>query len=167
MKILFCLLLSLCCLAGCQPVEKGKPDIYEIPPEEISHWKDIDYTEVPADKYIWEDVGATILLPAGTMEHCNVTVQKDRGAGVIWFDFRDGGDAAFWLKAYPKDTDSDSPVAEEQLGVFTLGETDTHIIQVMTSTCGTLNNEAIRPLWEEMRQKAWEMTEENIVIFAE
>ena len=103
------------------------------------------------------------------MEHCNVTVAKDSGAGVIWFELKDGGDAAFWLKAYEKPSDdlcglpTQKPL-EEQLGVFTLGETDTHILQVMTSTCGTLNNEEIRPLWDEMRQKAWEMTEENIVL---
>lgn len=33
------------------------------------------------------------------------------------------------------------------------------------SACGTLNNEKIRPLWEEMRMKAAEMTEENILLF--
>ena len=162
MKKLLCLLLCFGLLTGCQPAEQGEPDIHDIPPEELSHWKDIDYAEPPADEYIWEDVGAMILLPTGTMEYCDVTVRKDSGAGVICFDFKDGGDTAFWLKAYGKDSDWDSPL-EEQLGVFTLGETDTHIIQVMTSTCGTLNNEEIRPLWEEMRQKAWEMTEANIV----
>ena len=148
MKKLLCLLLMLGLLSGCQPVETGEPNI----------------KDVPADVYLWEEVGATILLPEGTREYCDVTVAKDSGAGAVWFQFKDGGDAAFWLKAYAKDTDADSPVPEEQLGVFTLGETDTHIIQVMTSTCGTLNNEAIRPLWEEMRQKAAEMTEENIIL---
>lgn len=146
----FCILLCLGFLAGCQPAEQVSEPL-----------------GTPEDVYIWEDVGATILLPTGTMEHCEATVRKDSGAGVIWFTFKDGGDAAFWLKAYGKDSDSDSPVAEEQLGVFTLGETNTHIIQVMTSTCGTLNNEKIRSLWDEMRQKAWKMTEENIIIFAE
>ena len=170
MKKLLCLLLSFVFLTGCQPVEQGSPDIKDLPPEELSHWKDIDQAEVPEDIYIWEDVGATILLPEGTMEVCDVTVRKDSGAGVIWFEFKDGGDTAFWLKAYEKPSDDlcglppQEPL-EEQLGVFTLGETDTHIIQVMTSTCGTLNNEEIRPLWEEMRQKAVEMTEENIILF--
>ena len=154
MKKLFCLLLCFGLLTGCQSADPGEPEPMDI---------------IPADEYIWEDVGATILLPTGTMEHCDVTVRKDSGAGVIWFDFKDGGDTAFWLKAYAKPSDDlcglppQEPL-EEQLGVFTLGETETHIIQVMTSTCGTLNNEAIRPLWEEMRQKAWEMTEENIVL---
>ena len=150
--------LCLGLFTGCQPVVQGEPE------PDVSHWTDIDLTETPADEYVWEAVGATILLPEGTMEYCDVTVAKDSGAGVIWFQFKDGGDAAFWLKAYAKDTDADSPVPEEQLGVFTLGETDTHIIQVMTSTCGTLNNEAIRPVWEEMRLKAAEMTEENIIL---
>ena len=148
MKKLLCLLLFVGLLTGCQPMDEGDPDSYEI----------------PADEYHWAEVGATILLPEGTMEVCDVTVAKDSGAGTVWFQFKDGGDMAFWLKAYAKDTDADSPVPEEQLGVFTLGETDTHIIQVMTSTCGTLNNEEIRPLWEEMRQKAAEMTEENIIL---
>ena len=154
MKKLLCLLLALGLLTGCQPMDEGDPDSYEI----------------PADEYVWEDVGATILLPEGTMEHCNVTVRKDSGAGVVWFEFKDGGDAAFWLKAYEKPSDdfcglpTQEPL-EEQLGVFTLGETDTHTLQVMTSTCGTLNNEEIRPLWEEMRAKAAEMTEENIILF--
>ena len=158
MKKWLCVLLCLGLFTGCQPVMQREPE------PDVSHWTDIDLTEAPADEYIWEDVGATILLPEGTMEVCDVTVAKDSGAGVIWFQFKDGGDAAFWLKAYAKDTDADSPVPEEQMGVFKLGETDTHIIQVMTSTCGTLNNEAIRPLWEEMRQKAAEMTEENIIL---
>ena len=158
MKKWLSILLCLGLVTGCQPVVQREPE------PDVSHWTDIDLTEAPADEYVWEAVGATILLPEGTMEHCDVTVAKDSGAGVIWFQFRDGGDAAFWLKAYAKDTDADSPVPEEQLGVFTLGETDTHIIQVMTSTCGTLNNEEIRPLWEEMRQKAAEMTEENIIL---
>ena len=158
MKKWLSILLCLGLFTGCQPVVQGEPE------PDVSHWTDIDLTEAPADEYIWEAVGAAILLPEGTMEVCDVTVAKDSGAGVIWFQFKDGGDAAFWLKAYAKDTDADSPVPEEQLGVFTLGETDTHIIQVMTSTCGTLNNEKIRPLWEEMRQKAAEMTEENIIL---
>ena len=158
MKKWLSILLCLGLFTGCQPLVQGEPE------SDVSHWTDIDLTEAPADEYVWEAVGATILLPEGTMEVCDVTVAKDSGAGVIWFQFKDGGDTAFWLKAYAKDTDADSPVPEEQLGVFTLGETDTHIIQVMTSTCGTLNNEKIRPLWEEMRQKAAEMTEENIIL---
>ena len=144
-KIVF-LFLCFGLLTGCQPAEQGEPEPMDI---------------IPADEYIWEEVGATILLPTGTMEVCDVTVRKDSGAGVIRFDFKDGGDTAFWLKAYEKNLCA-VPLAE-QLGVFTLGETGTHIIQVMTSTCGTLNNEEIRPLWEEMRAKAWEMTEANIV----
>ncbi|MBQ5589266.1 MAG: hypothetical protein IIU70_03855, partial [Anaerotignum sp.] len=142
MKKLLCLLLFLLCLAGCQPMDEGDPDSYEI----------------PADEYHWAEVGATILLPEGTMEHCDVHMAE---SGALWFDFHDGGDTAFWLEAWEKG--AEEPL-EEQLGVFTLGETDTHIIQVMTSTCGTLNNEKIRPLWEEMRAKAAEMTEENIVL---
>ena len=148
MKKLFCLLLCFVFLTGCHPMDEGEKDIYKV----------------PADVYIWEEVGAKILLPEGTMEHCYVEVAKDSGPGVIWFLLKDSQDAAFWLKAYRKDTDADTPVVEEQLGVFTLGETDTHIIQVMTSTCGTLNNESIRDLWDEMRTKAWEMTEENIML---
>ena len=144
MKKLLCLLLVFGFLTGCQPVEQGKPKI----------------KDTPADVYLWEEVGATILLPEGTWRHCDMTVSED---GSVWFQLKEGGDTAFWLKAYRKDTDADSPVVEEQLGVFTLGETDTHIIQVMTSTCGTLNNEKIRPLWEEMRAKAAEMTGENIL----
>ncbi len=148
MKKLLCLLLFLGLLTGCQPAETGESDV----------------KDTPADVYLWEEVGATILLPEGTWEVCDVTVAKDSGAGTVWFQFKDGGDAAFWLKAYRKDTDADSPVLKEQLGVRTLGETETHVIQVMTSTCGTLNNEKIRPLWEEMRMKAAQMTEENIII---
>ena len=148
MKKLWCLLLSIVLFTGCGSAEQGEVDIKNI----------------PEDVYRWEEVGATILLPEGTMQHCYVEVAKDSGPGVIRFLLKDGGDAAFWLKAYRKDTDADSPVIEEQLGVHTLGETETHIIQVMTSTCGTLNNEKIRPLWEEMRQKAAEMTEENIAL---
>lgn len=148
MKKVLCLLLLFGLLSGCQPVKMAEPA----------------FKDTPADVYLWEEVGATILLPEGTMEVCDVTVAKDSGAGTVWFQFKDGGDAAFWLKAYKKDTDADSPIAEEQLGVRTLGETETHVIQVMTSTCGTLNNEKIRPLWEEMRMKAAQMTEENIMI---
>lgn len=148
MKKLLCLLLTLSFLTGCQPVQTDDPDIQNI----------------PEDVYIWEEVGAKILLPEGTMEVCNVTVAKDSGAGVIWFEFKDGGDAVFWLKAYEKNDDLCGLPLEEQLGVFTLGETDTYIIQVMTSTCGTLNNENIRDLWDEMRAKVAEMTEENIVL---
>ncbi|MBQ3616398.1 MAG: hypothetical protein II993_10455, partial [Anaerotignum sp.] len=92
MKKLLCLLLGFVFLTGCQPEETGEPDIKDIPPEELSHWEDIDLTEVPEDIYIWEDVGATILLPEGTMEVCDVTVRKDSGAGAIWFEFKDGGD---------------------------------------------------------------------------
>jgi hypothetical protein len=148
MKKLLCLLLLFGLLSGCQPAKMTEPVV----------------KDTPADVYLWEEVGATILLPQGTMEVCDVVVAKDSGAGMVWFQFKDGGDTAFWLKAYAKDTDADSPVPEEQLGVFTLGETDTHIIQVMTSTCGTLNNEEIRPLWEEMRTKVAQMTEEDIMI---
>ena len=154
MKKLLCLLLALGLLTGCQPMDEGDPDSYEI----------------PADEYVWEDVGATILLPEGTMEHCYVEVAKDSGAGVIRFQLTDSGDTAFWLKAYEKPSDdlcglpTQKPL-EEQLGVFTLGETDTHILQVMTSTCGTLHREEVRPLWEELRAKAAEMTEENIILF--
>jgi len=167
MRKLFCFLLCLGVLTGCQPMGMGEPDIKDLPPEE--DWVDVDLTEVPEDIYVWEEAGATILLPEGTMEHCDVTVRKDSGAGVIWFEFKDGGDTAFWLKAYEKPSDdlcglpTQEPL-EEQLGVFTLGETDTHIIQVMTSTCGTLNREEVRPIWEELRAKAAEMTEENIVL---
>ena len=146
MKKWLCLILCLGLFTGCQPMDEGDPDSYEI----------------PADEYVWEDVGATILLPEGTMEHCYVEVAKDSDAGVIWFQLIDSGDTAFWLEAYEKGVEE--PM-EEQLGVFTLGETDTHIIQVTTSTCGTLNNEEIRPLWEELRQGAAEMTEENIILF--
>ncbi|WP_458406741.1 hypothetical protein [Anaerotignum sp.] len=142
MKKLLCLLLTFGLLTGCQPAEQGEPDIKDI----------------PKDEYVWEEVGATILLPEGTMEYCDVHIAE---SGALWFDFKEGGDTAFWLEAWEKGTEE--PL-EEQLGVFTLGETDTHIIQVLTSTCGTLNNEEIRPLWEEMRAKAAEMTEENIMI---
>lgn len=142
MKKLLLLTLLMGMMAGCQPVEKREPDIRDI----------------PADEYVWEEVGAIIELPEGTMENCDVTVGKD---GTVWFELKDGGDAVFWLMAYEKGVET--PM-EEQLGVFTLGETDTHIIQVMTSTCGTLNNEEIRDLWDEMRAKVAEMTEENIVL---
>ena len=164
MKKLLFILLSICFLTACQSVEQGEPDTRDIPPEELSHWKDIDQAEVPEDLYVWEEVGAAILLPEGTMEYCDVTVRKDSGAGVIWFELKDGGDTAFWLKAYEKNNELCGLPLAEQLGVFTLGETDTHIIQVMTSTCGTLNREEVRPLWEELRHKAAEMTEENIVL---
>ena len=147
MKKVLCLLLLFGLLSGCQPAKMIEPEI----------------KDTPADVYLWEEVGATILLPEGTMEFCDVTVAKDSGAGTVWFQFKDGGDTAFWLKAYGKDSDWDSPLVE-QLGARTLGETETHIIQVMTSTCGTLNNEEIRPLWEEMRTKVAQMTEENIMI---
>ena len=146
MKKWLCLMLCLGLFTGCQPMDEGDPDSYEI----------------PADEYGWEDVGATILLPEGTMEHCYVEVAKDSGAGVIRFQLIDSGDTAFWLKAYEK---GEKEPMEEQLGVFTLGETDTHILQVMTSTCGTLNREEVRPIWEELRAKAAEMTEENIILF--
>ncbi|MBQ9091888.1 MAG: hypothetical protein IJY52_06440 [Anaerotignum sp.] len=146
MKKLLYLLLSFGILTGCQPVESGVAE----PPEII-----------PADAYHWEEVGATILLPEGTMEYCDVHIAE---SGALWFDFKEGGDTAFWLEAWEKGTEE--PL-EEQLGVFTLGETDTHIIQVMLSTCGTLNDEKIRPLWEELRQKAAEMTEKNIVLLEE
>lgn len=144
MKKLLWLLLALGLLTGCRPAATGEPDLQDI----------------PEDVYVWEDVGAAILLPEGTVEHCDVTVAKDSGAGVIRFAFKEGGDAVFWLKAYEKGV---KEPLEEQLGVFTLGETDTHILQVMTSTCGTLNNEEIRPLWDEMREKVWKMTAENII----
>ena len=146
MKKLLCLLLFFGLLTGCQPAETGEPEV----------------KDTPADVYLWEEVGATILLPEGTMEFCDVTVTKDSGAGTVWFQFKDGGDTAFWLKAYRKDSDWDSPL-EEQLGVRTLGETETHVIQVMTSTCGTLNREEVRPIWEKLRQGAAEMSEENIM----
>ena len=147
MKKLLCLLLLFGLLSGCQPAKMIEPVV----------------KDTPADVYLWEEVGATILLPEGAWEVCDVTVAKDSGAGMVWFQFKDGGDTAFWLKAYGKDSDWDSPLVE-QLGARTLGETETHIIQVMTSTCGTLNNEEIRPLWEEMRTKVAQMTEENIMI---
>lgn len=140
-KVLF-LTLLMGMMMGCQPAEKGEPDILDI----------------PADEYVWEEVGAIIELPEGTMENCDVTVDED---GAVWFSFRDGGDTAFWLRAYEKGVET--PM-EEQLGVFTLGETETHTIQIMTSTCGTLNNEKIRDLWDMMRAKAAQMTEENILI---
>ena len=143
MKKWLCLILCLGLFTGCQPMDEGDPDSYEI----------------PADEYVWEEVGATILLPEGTMEYCDVHIAE---SGALWFDFHDGGDTAFWLEAYEKGVEE--PM-EEQLGVFTLGETDTHIIQVMTSTCGTLNREEVRPIWEELRQGAAEMTEENIILF--
>ena len=114
--------------------------------------------DIPKDEYVWAEAGATILLPEGTMTYCDVHIAE---SGALWFDFKDGGDTAFWLEAWEKGVEE--PL-EEQLGVFTLGETNTHVIQVMTSTCGTLNNEKIRPLWEEMRKKAVEMTEENILL---
>lgn len=141
MKKLFCLLLCFGLCTGCQPAETGEPDIKDI----------------PKDEYVWEEVGATILLPEGTMEYCDVQAES----GALWFDFKDGGDTAFWLEAWEKGVEE--PM-EEQLGVFTLGETDTHVIQVLTSTCGTLNNEKMRDLWEEMREKAMEMSEENIIL---
>lgn len=142
MKKLFCLLLCFGLFTGCQPAETGEPDIKDI----------------PQDEYVWEEVGATILLPEGTMEYCDVHIAE---SGALWFDFKDGGDTAFWLEAWEKGVEE--PM-EEQLGVFTLGETDTHVIQVLTSTCGTLNNEKMRDLWEEMREKAMEMSEENIIL---
>ena len=147
MKKVLCLLLLFGLLSGCQPAKMAEPA----------------FKDTPADVYLWEEVGATILLPEGIWEVCDVVVAKDSGAGTVWFQFKDGGDTAFWLKAYGKDSDWDSPLVE-QLGVRTLGETETHVIQVMTSTCGTLNNEKIRPLWEEMRMKVAQMTEENIMI---
>ena len=143
MKKWLCLILCLGLFTGCQPMDEGDPDSYEI----------------PADEYVWEEVGATILLPEGTMEYCDVHIAE---SGALWFDFHDGGDTAFWLEAYEKGVEE--PL-EEQLGVFTLGETETHVIQVMTSTCGTLNREEVRPIWEELRQGAAEMTEENIILF--
>ena len=142
MKKWLCLILCLGLFTGCQPMDEGDPDSYEI----------------PADEYVWEEVGATILLPEGTMEYCDVHIAE---SGALWFDFHDGGDTAFWLEAYEKGVEE--PL-EEQLGVFTLGETETHVIQVMTSTCGTLNREEVRPIWEELRQGAAEMTEENILL---
>ena len=145
MKKLLLLTLLMGMLTGCQPAEKGEPDILDI----------------PADEYVWEEVGATILLPEGTMEHCDVHIAE---SGALWFDFKEGGDTAFWLEAWEKGVEE--PM-EEQLGVFTLGETDTHVIQVLTSTCGTLNNEAIRDLWDEMREKAAQMTEEDIILTEE
>ena len=142
MRKLFCLLLCFGLLAGCQTAE----------PEGVGEMK------TPGFVYEWEEVGATILLPEGTLGYCDAEVAED---GSVWFCFKEGGDTAFWMVAYKKGVEV--PM-EEQLGVFTLGETDSHIIQVMTSTCGTLNNEKIRPLWEEMREKAAEMTEENIIL---
>lgn len=153
MKKLLCLLLSFGLLTGCQPVEQGEPEPMDI----------------PKDEYVWEEVGAAILLPEGTREYCDISIGED---GSVWFHFKDGGDTVFWLTPYEKPNEElcGVPLAEpleEQLGVFTLGETDTHIIQVMTSTCGTLNNEEMRDLWDEMRGKVAEMTEENILLIEE
>ena len=64
MKKLLCLLLALGLLTGCQPMDEGDPDSYEI----------------PADEYVWEEVGATILLPEGTMEHCYVEAVQPSAA---------------------------------------------------------------------------------------
>lgn len=142
MRKLFCLLLCLGLLIGCQSVETGEPAPVDL----------------PKDEYVWEEVGATILLPEGTMAYCDVHIAE---SGALWFDFKDGGDTAFWLEAWEKGVEE--PL-EEQLGVVTIGETDTHVIQVLTSTCGTLNDEKNRTLWEKMRAKAAEMAEENIIL---
>ena len=63
MRKLFCLLLCLGLLTGCQSVETGEPAPVDL----------------PKDEYVWEEVGATILLPEGTMTYCDVHI-ADRGA---------------------------------------------------------------------------------------
>ena len=83
MKKLLCLLLSLFCLTGCQPVGQGQPEPMDI----------------PKDEYVWAEAGATILLPEGTMTYCDVHIAE---SGALWFDFKDGGDTAFWLEAWEK-----------------------------------------------------------------
>ena len=142
------LLVMLCMLglsAGCQPAaqENGQNE-GETPKE---------------DSYVLEEAGVEVLLPEGTLEVCDINTGED---GSVWFDLKDGGDTVFCLQAFPKGEEM-----EETLGVYTLGETEDFVIQAFVSTCGTLNQEGVRPLWNEMREKVSQMGEEKLILLEE
>ncbi len=144
MKKIFLMLCMLCLLGlstGCQPAEQDPNESEaEAPMEDI---------------YVWDEAGVKVLLPEGTMEVCNVEVWEDT---VISFALKESGDSVFCLQAIPKEE-----AVEGNLGVYTLGETEDFVIQASVSTCGTLADESVRPLWNEMREKVSQMGEENLI----
>ena len=105
------------------------------------------------DAYDWEKAGVTVLLPEGTLEHCTPRLTED---GDVSFCLKDGEDFVFQLAALPKEQ------AEEGLGLYTMGETDGFVLQVRTPTCGTLNAESNREIWQEFQEKASEIVVADI-----
>ncbi len=142
MKKMLLLLLAMGLLGGCQPAEnKAAPGSGEAAAEE---------------PYFFEAAGVEIVLPEGTMGVCDAVVLED---GSVNFCLKESGDSVFCLQAAPKGEEQ-----EENTWVHTLGETEDAVIQIMLPSCGTLNQEDVRPLWNEMLEKAGEMGEENLLL---
>lgn len=142
MKKLLVILCMMGLSTGCQPAvqEKGQGG------GETS----------AVESYVLEEAGVEVLLPEGTMEVCDAEVWEN---GAVNFSLKESGDSVFFLQAFPKGEEM-----EETLGVYTLGETEDFVIQASVSTCGTLNQEDVRPLWKEMREKVSQMGEENLIL---
>lgn len=105
------------------------------------------------DAYNWEKAGVTVLLPEGTLEHCTARLSED---GDVSFCLKEGDDFVFQLAALPKEQ------AEEGFWLYTIGETEEFVLQVRTPTCGTLNVESNREIWQEFQEKASEIVVADI-----
>lgn len=152
MKKLLLLLLAMGLLGGCQMAEKES-----VQPEtgkEEEGQEEIDGEETAEETYFFAAAEAELILPEGMQEVCDATVLED---GSVNFNLKESGDFVFCLTAAPKEE-----AQEENTWVHTLGETEDTVIQIMLPSCGTLNQEDVRPLWNEMVEKAGAMGEENL-----
>lgn len=149
MKKLLLLLLAMGLLGGCQPAEKETTETNREEGQE-----ETDGEEMTEDPYVFVAAGVELILPEGMAEACDATVLED---GSVHFCLKESGDFVFRLLAVPKEE-----AQEEDTWVHTLGETEDAVIQIMLPSCGTLNQEDVRPLWNEMVEKAGAMDEENL-----
>lgn len=152
MKKLLLLLLAMGLLGGCQPAEKETVQT-ETGKEEEGQ-EETDGEETTEETYVYVAAGVELVLPEGMQEACDATVLED---GSVHFCLKESGDFVFRLMAAPKEE-----AQEEDTWVHTLGETEDAVIQIMLPSCGTLNQEDVRPLWNEMVEKAGAMDEENL-----
>lgn len=151
MKKILLILLAMGLLGGCQSTEKetAQPETNQEEGQEETEGK-----ETEKEPYFFTAAGVEIVLPEGMAEACDAVVLED---GSVNFCLKESGDFVFCLTALPKEEKM-----EEDTWVHTLGETEDAVIQIMLPSCGTLNQEDVRPLWNEMVEKAGAMGEGNL-----
>ena len=110
--------------------------------------------EINEELYINETYGYSVKIPQKLYEACNV--EEIQEGKEIYFGMKDGNDMVMTICTLPNEA------YEEQLGMKWLSSNDKYTVYIQFPTCGTLNNEAVRDLWNQLIEEGQEIKENDL-----